>query len=207
GGKPVDHAGVARAEEEAGREAQADAERRLREEQDRLQAEQRAAQQRLEEERRRTAEASRNDDPPAAPVPSTTLAAVAVPPPDSVTPAPPPAASTPAPAPVTAAPAPAIAAGTLVALADPGGIAPVRGRTPRPSSPTLALRQKLEGTIQLNVLADGRGSVIETRVARGVSGNWGLNEGGVASMKDRRYRPATKDGVAVKVWLPVRVEF
>ena len=206
-GKPVDPAVVARAQEEARRQAQADAERRLREEQDRLQAEQRAAQQRLEEERRRTAEASRNDDPPAAPVPSTTLAAVAVPPPDSVTPAPPPAASTPAPAPVTAAPAPAIAAGTLVALADPGVIAPVPERTPRPSYPTLALRQKLEGTIQLNVLVDERGYVIETRVVRGVSGNWGLNEAAVASMKDRRYRPATKDGVAVKVWLPVRVEF
>jgi hypothetical protein len=26
-------------------------------------------------------------------------------------------------------------------------------------------------------------------------------------MKKRRYRPATKDGVAVKVWMPLRVVF
>jgi protein TonB len=100
-----------------------------------------------------------------------------------------------------------VRAGTLVNLSDPGVIAPVLDRAPAATYPPIALRQRLEGTVELNVLVDERGAVTETLVISGAGGRAGLTEAAVESVRRRRYRPATKDGVPVKVWLPVRVQF
>jgi TonB family protein len=181
-GQRADALAVARAQEEARRRAQAEQERRLREEQDRLEAEQRAAEERLAEERQREEEARLAAAAPASVV-TTTL---------------------PAPTPT---PTPPVRAGTLVNLSDPGVIAPVLDRAPAATYPPIALRQRLEGTVELNVLVDERGAVTETLVISGAGGRAGLTEAAVESVRRRRYRPATKDGVPVKVWLPVRVQF
>jgi TonB family protein len=180
-GQRADALAVARAQEEARRRAQAEQEQKLREEQERLEAEQRATEARLAEERRR--EEERAAAAAAAVVTTTTL---------------------PAPTPT---PVPPVRAGTLVNLSDPGVIAPVLDRAPAATYPPIALRQKLEGTVELNVLVDERGNVAETLVISGAGGRSGLNEAAVDSVRRRRYRPATKDGVPVKVWLPVRVQF
>jgi polysaccharide chain length determinant protein (PEP-CTERM system associated) len=174
---------VARAQEEARRRVQAEQDRRLREEQQRLLDEQRAAEERLAEERRRE-----QDEREAA---VEVLAA----PTTTVSPA------------VTAPPVPPVRPGTLVNLDDAGVIAPTLARAVTPAYPPIALRQRVEGTVLLNILVDERGDVVDAQVVAGVAGRSGLNEAAKKSVEDRKYRPAEKDGVPVKVWLPVRVQF
>jgi colicin import membrane protein len=181
-GQRADAAAVARAQEEARRRAQAEQERLLREEQDRLEAEQRVAEERLAEERRR------EEEQRAAALAAAAAVTTTLPPP-------------------TAPPAPAVRPGTLVNLTDPGVVAPVLDRAAPVPYPPIALRQRLEGTVELNVLIDERGNVTEAQVVSGAGGRAGLNEAAVESVRRRKYRPGTKEGVAVKVWIPVRVQF
>jgi TonB family protein len=195
-GRKADPAVVARAQEQARRQAEAEQETRLREEQGRLLAEQRAAEERLAEERRKEEEARLA----AAVPPPTTIAPppVATPPPVTT----PPVAVAPAPA-----PAPAVVPGALVSLNDPGVIAPVLERAVPPTYPPFAVRQRLEGTVQLRALVDETGSVVDAQIVAGARSRVGFDDAAVTNVKGRKYRPATVDGVPVKVWLPVRVEF
>jgi TonB family protein len=185
-GRRADPLAVARAQEEARHRAEAEQERRSRAEQLRLQAEQRLAEEQLVEERRRNETARALAAAATAPVPATT----------------------PAPAPPVTPPPPSpIAVGALVELDDPGVIAPVLDRAFPPTYPPVALRQRLEGTVQLNVLVDETGNVVDTQIVAGAGGRSGLNEAAVSSLRRRKYHPATQDGVPVKVWMRVRVQF
>jgi TonB family protein len=176
-GQKADEAAIERAQDEARRRAQAEQDRKAQEDKKRLEDEQRAAEARLAEERRIAAEAAR-------------VAAAA-------TPASPPAVEAPPP------PKP----GTLVNLSDPGVIAPVTQSAPPLRYPPIAERQRVEGTVELNILVDEKGNVVETMLVTPAGGKAGLNEAAVDNVKKRRYRPATKDGVPVKVWYPVSVKF
>jgi protein TonB len=95
----------------------------------------------------------------------------------------------------------------LVNLADPGVIAPIVERAPPPVYPPIALRQRVEGTVQVNALVDERGVVADTQIVAGPGGRSGLAEAAAETVRKRRYRPATKDGVPVRVWIPVTVRF
>jgi TonB family protein len=150
----------------------------------------------------------------AAAAPPTTLPAAA---PPTTLPAAVPAGEAPAPAPPTTLPAPParsttaalpseVRPGTLVNLGDPGVVAPVAEKLAPLVYPPLALRQKIGGRVELNVLVDEKGAVADARVvtpARGL----GLNEAALENVRKARYRPATKDGVPVKVWMAVSVVF
>jgi polysaccharide chain length determinant protein (PEP-CTERM system associated) len=210
-GRKADPAVVARAQDDARRRAQAEQEQRLRDEQQRLEAEQRLIAERLAAQPARPApEPAAEEAPatfaanvppapaPAAPAPTTASTASA--PTASATLSSTPAATTPA---SGAPPVP----GALASLADAGVIAPVLQIAPAPTYPPIAARQRLGGTVELSVLVDETGGVSDVRVVAGVGGRSGLNEAAVNSVKLRRYRPATRDGVAVRVWVPVRVQF
>jgi TonB family protein len=177
-GQKVDAAAVERAQDEARRRAQAEQDRKAQEERKRLEDEQKAAEARVAEERRRAeAERAAAAAPPAAP-------------------------------PVTVAEAPpAVKPGTLVNLSDAGVIAPVTQSAPTLRYPPIAERQRVEGIVELNILVDEKGTVVEALLVTPAGGKSGLNEAAVDNVKRRRYRPATKDGVPVKVWFPVSVRF
>jgi len=176
-GQKVDAAAVERAQDDARRRAQAEQDRKAQEERKRLEDEQKAAEARVAEERRR-AEAERA------------------------------AAATPTAPPATVAEAPpAVKPGTLVNLSDAGVIAPVTQSAPALRYPPIAERQRVEGTVELNILVDEKGNVVEALLVTPAGGKSGLNEAAVDNVKRRRYRPATKDGVPVKVWFPVSVRF
>jgi TonB family protein len=181
-GQRADAGAVERAQEEARRRAQAEADRKAQEEKKRLQDEQRAAEARLAEERRRAAEEAARVAAAATPVPITLP-------------------------PATVAPPPALRPGTLVNLSDQGVIAPVTQSAPPLRYPPIAERQRVEGTVELNILVDEKGNVVETLLVTPAGGKSGLNEAAVDNVRRRRYRPATKDGVPVKVWYPVSVRF
>ena len=182
-GQRADVGVVERAQEEARRRAQTDADRKAQEEKRRLQDEQRVAEARLAEERRRAAEEAARVAAAATPVPI-------MPPPTTA-----------------AAPPPALRPGTLVNLTDQGVIAPVTQSAPPLRYPPIAERQRVEGTVELNILVDEKGNVVETLLVTPAGGKAGLNEAAVDNVRRRRYRPASKDGVPVKVWYPVSVRF
>jgi TonB family protein len=185
-GQAVDPAALQRAQEEARRKAEVDQARRQQEERARLEAEQRAAEAQLAEQRRREEEAR-----VAAAAAATTL------PPETQAPAPTPPPTT----------VPAIRPGALVQLSDPGVIAPVALSTPPLQYPPIALRQGIEGRVELTVLVDEKGTVTDARVTAGAGGRSGLNEAAMENARRRRYRPGSKDGVPIKVWIPITVNF
>jgi protein TonB len=150
----------------------------------RLEDEQRLAEQQLAEEQRRAEEAR-------------AAAAAAAAPPTTV------AAATPPPPPTTVA----IKPGTLVDVNDAGVIAPVALNKPSFTYPPIALRQRIEGKVDLSVLVDERGGVTDAKVVSGAGGRAGLNEAASDYVKRWKFRPATKEGVPVKTWTPVSVVF
>ncbi len=195
----MDPAALQKAQEEARRRAKDEQERRQQEELRRLADQKRAEEERLAEERRHAEEAARAADAAGAEqarieAERAAQAATATPPPTTQAPAPP----------ATVA---GLKPGTLVNLSDPGVIPPVVERAPAPVYPPIALRQHAEGAVELNVLVDEKGTVVDAQVVQGAPGRAGLNEAALDSVKRRRYRPATKDGVPVKVWMSVRVKF
>jgi TonB family protein len=190
-GQAVDPEAIERAQEEARRKAKAEQEKRQLEETRRLEEQKRAEEQRIADERKRAedqaraAEQARQEQAAAA-----AAAAAATPPPTE-------APSTPAP----------VKAGTLVSLNDPGVVAPVVERQPTLVYPPIALRQRVDGTVELNALVDEKGNVADVAIVTPAGGRAGLNEAATESVKRRKYRPATKDGVPVRVWIQVRVRF
>ena len=160
---------------------------------------------------------SRATPTPAVPGPPPTLESAPPPtletaPPPTTTPAAPPT-TTPAPPPVAvpteaeaAAPAP-VERGALVDLADPGVTRPVVVAQGQPRYPPLALQRGIEGTVVVSVLVDETGAVAEASVARASPRGMGFEDAATRYVKSRRYQPATKGGVPVRVRLEVAVEF
>ncbi len=191
-GQMVDPAVLLRAQEEARRKAQAEQERLQQEVRGRLEQERRVETTRLEEERRR----------------AESLAAAAATPPPTLAPvtqpvvAPPPATTPPTTAPAEPAPRPA----TAVSLGAPGVIAPVLESQVPLQYPFAAQQLRAQGSVELSLLIDEGGNVAEVKVVTGAP-NASLNQAAVDNVKSRRYRPATRDGVPVKVYIVVKVNF
>lgn len=73
--------------------------------------------------------------------------------------------------------------------------------------PPMARMQKVEGTVLTNVLVSETGSVLDVRIIRGVNRPVGLNEAAQQAMRRSTFAPGTKDGVRVKAWVTVPVDF
>jgi TonB family protein len=187
-GQTADPAAVARAQEEARKRSQAEQERKAEAERARLEDEQKQAEAKLADERRRAEEAR---------VAAAAAAAAATPPPTTVAAAPSFAPPTP----------PTVKAGSLVDVNDAGVIAPIALNKPSLAYPPIALRQRVEGKVDLSVLVDERGTVADAKVMSGAGGRAGLNEAASEYVKRWKFRPATKDGVVVRTWTPVSVVF
>jgi TonB family protein len=122
--------------------------------------------------------------------------------------------ATPVPATPTAAPThaplmaaqPAVKQGDLVEMGN-GVIPPEPIYSPKPAYPPLAERQRISGTVLLTVLVDNNGSVQDVKVLRPITPDLGLTAAAVAAARTWRYKPATKDGVRVKVWITQAITF
>jgi TonB family protein len=121
-----------------------------------------------------------------------------------------PVASNSVPQPANPAPAqpqtPAVQEGELVQL-DAEVTLPEPIYTPKPSYPPLAERQRVSGTVLLDVLVDENGAVREVRVLRGVKPDLGLDAAAASAVQTWRYKPAVKNGVRVKVRITTAVGF
>jgi TonB family protein len=204
-GQEVDQAALQRAQDDARQRARQDEDRKQREELRRVEEQKRAEEALLAEERRRAEEAAAAQraaqERAAQERAAEERAAQATPttPPPTASPI-----STPEPPPTTAA---SLRPGTLVGLSDPGVIPPVLDKKPVLAYPPIALRQRAEGTVDLNLLVDEKGNVTDAQVVAAPGGRAGLPEAAQEYARRWKYRPATKDGVPVKVWTSVRVRF
>lgn len=100
---------------------------------------------------------------------------------------------------------PAVQEGDLVELT--ADVTPPRLLSqPDPQYPPIARRLGREATIQLRLLVDENGRVIQIeRLGRTVG--MGFEEEATGVARGTVWRPATKDGVKVRVWVPFSVRF
>jgi TonB family protein len=150
------------------------------------------------------------------PAPEKETATAAAPPPVPVPSAPKPEpprqepvrteAPKPAPAP---APAPArepqVKPGDLVQLG-PGVVKPQIAGMPEPRYPAPARRMNKSAQVDLKVLVDERGNVIQAEPT-GPRVGLGFDEAAMEAARRSTFHPATKDGVRVKMWTMLRVTF
>ena len=78
-----------------------------------------------------------------------------------------------------------------------------RGTVPYPP---MARAQRIEATIICSVLVSEAGQVLEVRILRGTE-RGGLNDAAQQIMRRSTFTPPTKDGVRVKAWTTVPVDF
>jgi protein TonB len=109
------------------------------------------------------------------------------------------------PEPAPAAPKSTVVAGTLIPI-DEADTLPVP-LSHRPPIYSMAARQlRISGTVIMNVLVNDRGYVDQVVLVTGVPGG-DVNEAAIRAAKSWIYRPATKDGVPVKVWKSEQIVF
>ncbi len=146
--------------------------------------------------------------PTAEPVVPTAAPAAAVVPTEE--PTEPPAPPTAVPAPPRAAPAVAesneVHRGDLVGPG-PGVVEPELLAKPKITYPPIARQAGIgAGRVVVLVLVDEDGHVAEARLQQGVAPKSGVNEAVVDAVQKTKFRPATKNGVPVKMWRPVVVD-
>jgi TonB family protein len=183
--------------------------RRIAAERARLEAEARARQQAAATQTTAPVPAPRPAD--VQPAPTTTQAPSPV---AETRPAPvqPPPTATQAPAVAETRPEPAQPAvqrareGDLVPAGTPGLTPPRITRRAVVTYPQIARAQRIQGTVITNVLISETGDVLDVRIIRGVPGP-GLNDAAVQAMRRSSFAPAMKDGVRVRSYITVPIEF
>jgi TonB family protein len=125
-----------------------------------------------------------------------------------------------APVPAPAAPAPSVEAakreaepaaprtkvGELVEMG-PGVVPPQLVSSPKPGYPPMARTLRVEGVVVCSVLVDENGEVQDVKIAESIKKNVGLNEAAVSAARASHYKPASKDGVRVKMWTRLKIPF
>ncbi len=88
-----------------------------------------------------------------------------------------------------------------------GLTAPRLLRLSTPEYPLLARQQRVEGLVLMSVLVSEKGQVMQIRLLRGVNKPVGLNEAAEAAVRRSSFAPGMKDGVHVKAWMTVPINF
>ena len=104
----------------------------------------------------------------------------------------------------TKKPEPTVHSGDLVTLG-PGVTPPRNIKRTFAKYPPSARDRKIEGTVNMSVLVSEKGQVLDVKVLQ--SSHRLLEDAAVNAVKTWEYQPATKEGVPVKVWVPVSMNF
>jgi TonB family protein len=108
------------------------------------------------------------------------------------------------PAPPTPTFTPAVREGDLVSMAA-GVSRPVLVRQVEPEYPKLAQRMGIDGEVEVEVLVGPDGAVEDVRVVNVSRTGVGFERATIDAVRQWRYKPATKSGVNVRMWVPARV--
>jgi TonB family protein len=109
-----------------------------------------------------------------------------------------------------AASAPAVSRakeGDMVEAGTDGLTAPAPLRGVSPNYPPAARARKLQGVVVVSAQVSETGKVLQARVLRGLNPDLGLNAAAVDAVRSLNFRPATKDGVRVKTYTTIAVNF
>ncbi|HVS14427.1 MAG TPA: TonB family protein [Thermoanaerobaculia bacterium] len=98
----------------------------------------------------------------------------------------------------------AVRLGQLV-TAGRGVIQPRVKDRPQPAFPMVAKRLRREADVEVEVLVDENGDVIDTRL--GAKAGYGFDEAGERAARRTTFFPATKSGVRVKMWTTLKISF
>jgi TonB family protein len=109
------------------------------------------------------------------------------------------------PDPTTTSPATTVAPGALIPIDEADTMPASLSRKP-PVYSELARQMRLTGTVVMNLLINEKGTVDQAVLVIGVPGA-DLNEAAMRAAKSWTYRPATKNGVPVKVWKSEQIVF
>jgi TonB family protein len=131
-------------------------------------------------------------------VPATAVERSAVPPAATE-----PAASAPAP---VQAPPPQVRVGDLVSALGPGIVPPQRQSELRAVYPRAAERLRRSATVDVRVLVDETGKVLQAERV-GPTVGFGFDDAAIDAARRVKFQPATKDGIRVKMWTTLRVAF
>jgi TonB family protein len=88
----------------------------------------------------------------------------------------------------------------------PGVTEPELLDPPKINYPPLARQQRVGGKVVVLVLVDEEGRSSEVRLQQGVASKSGVNEAVIEGVRRARFRPATKNGIPVKMWRTLVVE-
>jgi protein TonB len=110
------------------------------------------------------------------------------------------------PAPPTPTPTTAVREGDLVTFG-PGVTRPVLLSQVTPEYPKMAQRMGVDGEVQVEVLVGPDGAVEDVRVVSVSRTGVGFERATTDAVRQWRYKPATKNNVNVRMWVPVRVPF
>jgi serine/threonine-protein kinase len=84
---------------------------------------------------------------------------------------------------------------------------PVLVRAAEPDYPALAKRMRRPARVVIRALVDENGKVVSAQVAEGDPSRLGFDEAALQAAYKMVYKPATKDGVPVKMWIELPVTF
>ena len=100
-----------------------------------------------------------------------------------------------------------LAALALPAHAENAGLdsRPVPVKTPPPDYPVSLRREGVEGTVAIKVTIDEDGNVAECVVSK--SSNAEFEKPALAAVRTWKFKPATKDGAAVKAAIIIPIRF
>jgi TonB family protein len=72
--------------------------------------------------------------------------------------------------------------------------------------PPMARERRVTGKVVVLVLVDEDGNVMETRLQQGIPSKTGVNQAVLDGVRTARFRPATKNGIPVKMWRTLVVD-
>ena len=96
--------------------------------------------------------------------------------------------------------------GDLVPL-DKVEIPPTLIKRVDPKYPLQAFNMGISGTVTVNVLISETGDVLRTEILKGIKGGYGFEKSAETAVRQWKFRPAEKDGVPVRVWKPIDINF
>jgi len=96
--------------------------------------------------------------------------------------------------------------GDLVQFGSSGATPPKMTSKLEPRYPEAAKRLNKAATVDIKVLVDENGRVVDAQRA-GAKAGFGFDEAALEAARRAQFSPPTKDGVRVKMWYPVRVSF
>jgi TonB family protein len=88
----------------------------------------------------------------------------------------------------------------------PGVVEPALLAPPHVNYSPRARQQRVSGRVVVLVLVTEDGRVADSRLQKGIGGRSGIDEAVLDAVRASRFRAATKNGVAVKMWRTVVVD-